>query len=48
MYEMDMKIPHFSFHQQSLKTDGFDSTKSGNGWSFGGKNIVVTKTDLRK
>lgn len=43
-----MKIPYFSFLQQSLKADTFDSIKSGNGWTFGGKNIKISKTDIRK
>ena len=45
---MGMKIPYFSFLQQSFKNDSIDSIKSGNGWSFGGKNVRFYKTDLRK
>jgi hypothetical protein len=45
---MGMKIPYFSFLQQSLKSDSLDSIRSGNGWTFGGKNIHFYKSDLRK
>jgi hypothetical protein len=48
LYEMGMKIPYFSFLQQSLKSDSADSIKSGNGWTFGGRNIKFVKNDLRK
>lgn len=45
---MGMKIPYFSFLQQSFKSDSLDSIKSGNGWSFGGKKVKFYKTDIRK
>lgn len=43
-----MKVPYYSFLQQSMKTESAETIKSGSGWSFGGKNIKFSKTDTRK